>query len=354
MTHNNDNDTAAVLEEIRNLTAALSEQGSFLECIELHEKALRVKTHIFGPSSRQVMTEQLDIADCYNKLVRRTLHRDAVEGDTGKSTRKQSPAISPDEAETVKKYMKMAEILTEPEANMPEMRRLEVRSAVFNNLMYLAKKEGNLRLAREYAQKGLQLHRKHHMLEAEAESLLCIAALHSAMGRHKQALECAEGALDVVLALEERRFAQDSTLLHGRNRPNARDKIYFAPLQVFCYINIGTELEHLERHSECLEAYETAYQLSYMAMGASHPLTLRSRKSFAEVFRLVTVKNATAVNRAAKKVVVTPADTLHHLTLLHNAELNRRVAQRMSPERPHTRPSSRVEAYQRDIHDVYC
>lgn len=31
-----------------------------------------------------------------------------------------------------------------------------------------------------------ELHRKHHMLEAEAESLLCIAALHSAMGRHKQ------------------------------------------------------------------------------------------------------------------------------------------------------------------------
>ena len=103
--------------------------------------------------------------------------------------------------------------------------------------------------------------------------------------------------------------------------------MHFLSLQVMCYTNIGAELEHLRRWDDCLEAYQIAYQLSFMAMGQVHPLTVRCKDSFVEVYKRTEARVEEQRRKEAKKVAVNPADTLHDLTLLQrNASF--RTAQR--------------------------
>ena len=132
----------------------------------------------------------------------------------------------------VKKFMKMVEILTEPDKSMPQGRRVDLRSTMYNNLTCLSKKEGKHRIALQYAHRALKLQAKHGLTEGQVASLLNIAALNSDLGKHELALKTAESALDKVLDLEEQRFQRDIVVMETAPLPQARDKIYYAPLQV--------------------------------------------------------------------------------------------------------------------------
>jgi len=318
------NELLSALEETRAVADQLAAKGVFADSIALREKAVRLQTRLYGNESRQVMDERLSIAEDYTNWALQLL----------RALNRRSQKENIEDGVTVRKYLTMAEVLTEAHPRMPRGRRLTVRSAVLNALMCASRQLGNLRTARGYARQALHFHRHHGLREPEAESLLNVAAIDSAMHRHEAALANIEAALDVVLDLEEHRCAEESRQLDPSfSAPSHRDKIFYSPLQVICYSDMGVELEHLGRLPEALESYEAAYQLAYMALGPTHKMTGRACAGYAGVHRKLAARTAEALEAAAPKVVIGPEDTLYDLTLLRQS-----VTQRWASNRPPKRP----------------
>ena len=87
-------ETTTVLEEIQAISKRLAEQGAYLECVSLHEKAITIKSRLYGNNSEAVLMERLEIADCYNKIALQILYRPSNSKQVG-GWRAERPAQAP-------------------------------------------------------------------------------------------------------------------------------------------------------------------------------------------------------------------------------------------------------------------
>lgn len=156
------------------------------------------------------------------------------------------------------KFFEKAEALTDP-ANLhmnPES-RLVLRAVTYNNMGCFYKNMSKLHTALQYLRKAQKIEeRSKGRCQNPAGTHLNLCALLSQMGKHHEALQHAQLALDLVKAEPEN---------GGGNRGES--------LICVAYFNMGAEYEHLKKTVEAHWAYQQAYDSCLSELGEEHPLS---------------------------------------------------------------------------------
>lgn len=140
--------------------------------------------------------------------------------------------------------------------------RLKLLGITLNNLGCFYKKRKQPKVALSYLKRALDVE-----LQTESDylnlagSYLNICVVFSSLNKHKQALNHAKRALDLL------NHTKDS-----KDLPTDKAMTLLTSM-VIVHFNIGVELEYLKQLNEALEFYETGYELSALELGSRHPLT---------------------------------------------------------------------------------
>eukprot|EP00759_Apiculatamorpha_spiralis_P016077 PhF_6_TR2247/c0_g1_i1/m.3832 len=134
--------------------------------------------------------------------------------------------------------------------------------------------------------------------QALGSALLSLAAALSRVGKHKEALQRAQEALNLNLHAEATVPADE------------HDPAHYGPFQVSCYYNIAVEQEYLQLKSLALKSYQTAFELAFMSFGVQHPFTQQIKLSYNELRKKVEVEDQQTRDRDRQRAYLHNLKTL--------------------------------------------
>lgn len=169
------------------------------------------------------------------------------------------------------KFFEKAEALTDPaNLHMNSDSRLVLRAVTYNNLGCFYKSMSKLHTALQYLRKAQKIEeRSRAKCQNPAGTHLNLCALLSQMGKHQEALNHAQSALQLLEAEPPREEPQVAASSES--------------LVCVAYFNMGAEYEHLRKPSEALWAYERAYENCLRELGEEHPLSQQINTCLADV-----------------------------------------------------------------------
>jgi len=169
-------------------------------------------------------------------------------------------------------FFEKAEALTDPaNLHMNAESRLVLRAVTYNNLGCFYKSMNKLHTALQYLRKAQKIEeRSKGKCQNPAGTHLNLCALLSQMGKHSEALQHVQAALE-FLALEPQ---------PQQHVPSASPS---ESLVCVAYFNMGAEYEHLRKPNEALWAYEQAYAKCLEELGEEHPLSQQISSCLADM-----------------------------------------------------------------------
>jgi len=158
------------------------------------------------------------------------------------------------------KFFEKAEALTDPaNLHMNSESRLVLRAVTYNNMGCFYKSMSKLHTALQYLQKAQKIEeRSMGKCQNPAGTHLNLCALLSQMGKHQEALQHSQMALQ---------------LLEANPPPVPGNGAQSESMICVAYFNMGAEFEHMKKVTEALWAYERAHQSCLSELGEEHPLS---------------------------------------------------------------------------------
>merc|ERR1712039_1167222 len=158
--------------------------------------------------------------------------------------------------ETSSKFFAKAEALTDPaNLHMNSETRLVLRAVTYNNTGCFYKSLSKLHTALQYLSKAQKIEeRPNSRCQNPAGTHLNLCALLSQMGKHQEALNHADRALQLLKA-----------------SPPGEDGASSESLLCVAYFNMGAEYEHMKKANEALWAYQQAHESCLQELGDGHP-----------------------------------------------------------------------------------
>jgi len=158
------------------------------------------------------------------------------------------------------KYFEKAEALTDPaNLHMNADSRLVLRAVTYNNMGCFYKSMSKLHTALQYLRKAQKIEeRSNGKCQNPAGTHLNLCALLSQMGKHQEALQHAQLALNILE-------------VQGPPPPGGESKS--ESMICVAYFNMGAEYEHMKKMTEAFWAYDRAYQSCLSELGEEHPLS---------------------------------------------------------------------------------
>jgi len=166
------------------------------------------------------------------------------------------------------KFFEKAEALTDPaNLHMNSESRLVLRAVTYNNMGCFYKSMSKLHTALQYLRKAQKIEeRSMGKCQNPAGTHLNLCALLSQMGKHQEALQHSQMALQLLEASPPPEHgAQSESMI------------------CVAYFNMGAEFEHMKKASEALWAYERAYQSCLTELGEEHPLSQQISSCLAQL-----------------------------------------------------------------------
>lgn len=157
------------------------------------------------------------------------------------------------------KFFEKAEALTDPaNLHMSPESRLVLRAVTYNNMGCFYKSMSKLHTALQYLRKAQAIEeRSNGRCQNPAGTHLNLCALLSQMGKHQEALQHSQKALQLLEA----------------NPPGESGGSSSESLICVAYFNMGAEFEHLRKTSEACWAYQRAYESCLSELGEDHALS---------------------------------------------------------------------------------
>lgn len=161
------------------------------------------------------------------------------------------------------KFFEKAEALTDPaNLHMTSESRLVLRAVTYNNMGCFYKSMSKLHTALQYLRKAQAIEeRSGARCQNPAGTHLNLCALLSQMGKHQEALQHSQKALQLLeVAAAEAPAAEGSA-------SSSESLICVA------YFNMGAEFEHLRKTTEACWAYQRAHDACEKELGGEHALS---------------------------------------------------------------------------------
>lgn len=232
----------------------LSSAGSYRDAFQLYSTVLSVQQQTYGDPSPQADEVKMTLADVAHAI---SIQENGEEARDPRRVMPKGDAISKFDAKTL---LLLTENMLSPANTTAETRRTvryrQTRGSVLAALGVVLYHQSRTRAAAQALEKavGLLASVPDSGVEGLATVLLSLAAALNRLGKHREALQRAQEALEMVL-----RVGNDE---HGA-------------LLASCYYNVGVEQEHLCLRALSLRSYRTAFELAYMSLGLDHPFTQR-------------------------------------------------------------------------------
>ena len=231
-----------VLNQLNEAAAQLQKEGRFLEALECLERGLVLRQRLFGPQSDMVWSACKAAGELCNLLAMTYLQKE----DYG----------------MVSELLKKAEILTEKD--------LPGRAVTYNNFACYCRQQGRLHASLTYLQKALAIEKRLKKVDNPADTHLNLCAVLSQLGRHEEALEHSQAALQL---LQDELFGGPGGAAAAAQKP---DRI--AVLSI-AYHNLGVEHEFLLQFTASLKAYTKGVEIATVYLGPDHGITSTLRTS---------------------------------------------------------------------------
>jgi tetratricopeptide (TPR) repeat protein len=162
----------------------------------------------------------------------------------------------------VGELLKKAEILTE--------RDPAGRAVTFNNLACFCRQQGRLHASLTYLQRALAIEQRLTHVDNPADTHLNLCAVLSQLGRHDEALQHSQAALQL---LQDELFGGPGGAAAAAQKP---DRI---AVLAIAYHNLGVEHEFLLQFTASLKAYTKGVEIASVYLGADHGITATLRSS---------------------------------------------------------------------------
>lgn len=274
--------------------AEFSAASRHLEALECMEKALFVRTNIYGVKSPEVSVQCLQCALCcmYAPIF---AHACALLTLLTRANRPSTLRLraSPHQVWTAAKeagelcnllalsflqkedyavataLLKKAEVLTEKDPHG--------RAITHNNWACLMRQQGKLRVALSHLKHALAIEERMTKANNPADTHLNLCAVLSQLHRHPEALTHAQTALDLIQA----DVYGTSINAGAKAAMQALKKAKSDRIAVLCiaYHNLGVENEFAKKFTDALKAYTKGTELANALLGETHGVTLALKES---------------------------------------------------------------------------
>jgi len=169
-----------------------------------------------------------------------------------------------------KTLLEEAETLTGKNSCIPKSaRRSKLRAVTLNNLGCFYKQMSKPHTAHKYLERALEIEATTPECDNPAGTHLNLCAILSQLGRHAEALEHAECALELL---------SDGTPSSEKNPATS--------ITAIAYYNKAVEQEYLRLGEQALKSYSEAFQVAAKELGQKHPLAMGMKKSWNACKRL--------------------------------------------------------------------
>ena len=230
------------LQRLDEAGALLQREGRYIEALECLERGLVLRQRLFGSKSEAVWSACKAAGELCNLLAMTYLQKE----DYG----------------MVGELLKKAEILTE--------RDPAGRAVTFNNLACFCRQQGRLHASLTYLQRALAIEQRLTHVDNPADTHLNLCAVLSQLGRHDEALQHSQAALQL---LQDELFGGPGGAAAAAQKP---DRI---AVLAIAYHNLGVEHEFLLQFTASLKAYTKGVEIASVYLGADHGITATLRSS---------------------------------------------------------------------------
>eukprot|EP00163_Fabomonas_tropica_P006913 TRINITY_DN1650_c0_g1_i2.p1 TRINITY_DN1650_c0_g1~~TRINITY_DN1650_c0_g1_i2.p1 ORF type:complete len:291 (-),score=50.70 TRINITY_DN1650_c0_g1_i2:197-1069(-) len=259
------------LHRIDDVAAKMQIEGRYIEALEQMERALIMRSDMYGLDSEEVWENIKNIASICNSLAMQYVQHENFR-------------VAHD-------LLKRAEELTVPrEYNKMDKERLKIRAVTYNNLGCLYRRQNKLKAALKALEKAVDIESKTADVVNPAGTHLNICVILSQLGRHNLALEHAQAAL---LILQDELFAAEDEV---------RDRVDRMAILAIAFHNLAVEEEFLQRWKDCLQSYKKAVEVATTYLGDRHDISKQMKKSHKEAVKKITprIKEAQKSGRGSR------------------------------------------------------
>lgn len=236
-------------------------EGKYVDSLQCMEKALVLRQHILPSDDDAVKAAFKSTAELCNILAMIYLQEDR--------------------ADLTLQLLKKAEMLS---TSHPKC-----KAATYNNFACLFRKKGELSKALQYLQKSLKLESRITDSQNTADTHINICAVLSQLGKHQDALNHAQKALDLLGTLLSPQESVDELSLPPTDRVAAL---------AIAYHNVGVEQEFLKLYDLCEDSYARGVEVASQGLGKSHAVTVMLKNSLKSAKKS---RNVSQQNKIIKK-----------------------------------------------------
>lgn len=246
----------ASLPLIDQLCDQLQDKGQDQQALRFQEQGLALRMEIYGLQSDEAKEACAQLALMCNTLAMRCLckeqHEDAL------------------------KMLKKAETLTGPNSCMPKNNtRLKLRAVTLNNLGCFYKNRNKPHTALQYLDRALRIEATTPACHNPAGTHLNLCAILSQLGRHREAMEHAQCALELL------NYGKGETEPAEKDSGGAQTSI-----TAIAYYNLGVEQEYLKQVPQAVKSYKSAVGVAEKELGRDHAMTVGMQRSLRDAMKI--------------------------------------------------------------------
>lgn len=266
------------LKKIDEQSQELQKENKLMEALQMMERSLILRGHVFGLDSAEVMGACKSVAEMCNYLAMTYLQTD--------------------EFEVVLELLQKAQVLSE--------KHKSVLAVTYNNLGCYYRKRGKLRTALASVRKALAIEADLEEGVRPADTHLNMCTILSELTRHDQAVHHARTALKLLLMemFGPSGYASKAEAGGEALEPPKLPADRVAVLAI-AYHNLAVQQEHLKKYRNSLSSYEKACKVAATHLPEGHPLIKNLTVSFcaarAKLSGLIVREEQHAINVANKK-----------------------------------------------------